>query len=37
MGKRPSVMEGMEDILREDGVGSVIGMRSSNSLVSRVG
>lgn len=30
-------MEGMEDTLREDGVGSAVGMRSSNSLVSRVG
>lgn len=30
-------MEGMEDILREDIVGSTIGMKSSNSLVSGVG
>lgn len=30
-------MEGIGNRLREDGVGSAIGMRSSNSLVSRVG
>lgn len=37
MGKRPSVMEGIGNRLREDGVESAVGMRSSNFLLSRVG